>query len=139
MTTGEKIKELREKRGYTLEELGEKIGVGKSTIRKWENGMIKNMRRDKISKLAEALDCSPLYLLGYDIPVPDLSKYDLSNIPDYDDFNVSIPKELQDVVSELHDPILSKRVSHFAEIYSQLLESERVVVDKLLESLASGK
>lgn len=66
MNIGEKIKYLREKKGYTLEELGEKIGVGKSTVRKWENGMIKNMRRDKISKLAEVLDCSPLYLLGYD-------------------------------------------------------------------------
>ena len=33
MTVGEKIKMYREKKGYTLEELGNRVGVGKSTIR----------------------------------------------------------------------------------------------------------
>ena len=63
MTTGEKIKSLREQKGMTLEELGNKVGVGKSTVRKWENGMIANMRRDKIAKLADALDTSPAELV----------------------------------------------------------------------------
>ena len=66
MEMGEKIKMLREQKSMTLEELGNKVGVGKSTVRKWENGMIANMRRDKIAKIANALDCSPAYLLGWD-------------------------------------------------------------------------
>lgn len=66
MTVGERIKSLREKQGMTLEELGNKVGVGKSTVRKWENGMIENMRRDKIAKLASALGVTPLYLMGWD-------------------------------------------------------------------------
>ena len=66
MTVGERIKSLREKQGMTLEELGSKVGVGKSTVRKWENGMIENMRRDKIAKLASALGVTPLYLMGWD-------------------------------------------------------------------------
>lgn len=65
MTVGERIKELREMRGMTLEELGNKVGVGKSTVRKWENGMIENMRRDKIAKLAAALGVTPVYLMGW--------------------------------------------------------------------------
>lgn len=68
MTTGEKIKSLREQKGMTLEELGNKVGVGKSTVRKWENGMIANMRRDKIAKLADALDTSPAELMGWKNP-----------------------------------------------------------------------
>lgn len=66
MTVGERIKNLREQQGMTLEELGNKVGVGKSTVRKWENGMIENMRRDKIAKLASALGVTPLYLMGWE-------------------------------------------------------------------------
>lgn len=66
MTMGEQIKQLRLERNMTLEELGNKVGVGKSTVRKWENGMIANMRRDKIAKLASALGVSPAYLMGWE-------------------------------------------------------------------------
>ena len=48
MDFGEKIKQLRLSRGMTLEQVGNIVGVGKSTVRKWENGDIKNMGRDKI-------------------------------------------------------------------------------------------
>lgn len=62
---GEKIYELRKMKGMTLEELGNKIGVGKSTVRKWETGFIANMRRDKIMLIAKALEVSPAYLMGW--------------------------------------------------------------------------
>ena len=66
MYMGEKIYYLRTKNSMTLEELGNKVGVGKSTVRKWENGMIANMKRDKILKVAEALNTTPAYLMGWD-------------------------------------------------------------------------
>lgn len=66
MNMGEKIYYLRTKNNMTLEELGNKVGVGKSTVRKWENGMIANMKRDKILKVAEALNTTPAYLMGWD-------------------------------------------------------------------------
>jgi transcriptional regulator with XRE-family HTH domain len=56
---GEKIYKLRSERGLTLEELAQKIGVGKSTVQKWETGSIKEMRRDKIQALADVLGVSP--------------------------------------------------------------------------------
>ena len=66
MNMGEKIKALRQQRGMTLEEFGNLVGVGKSTVRKWENGMIANMRRDKIAAVAKALNVTPGYLMGWD-------------------------------------------------------------------------
>ena len=75
--TGSIIKQLRLKNNMTLEQLGDKVGVGKSTVRKWENGMIANMRRDNIAKLAEVFDVSPAYLIGFDsnvAPIPGGSK-----------------------------------------------------------------
>lgn len=79
MELGEKIKFHREKLHMTLEELGNKVGVGKSTVRKWENGMIANMRRDKISKIASALNVSPGYLMGW-TDNPDRNVVDLTGV-----------------------------------------------------------
>lgn len=66
MDMGQKIYNLRIQKGLTLEELGNMVGVGKSTVRKWENGMIANMKRDKILKVSEALDTTPAYLMGWE-------------------------------------------------------------------------
>lgn len=66
MELSEKIYMLRKERGLTLEQVGNYVGVGKSTVRKWENGMIENMRRDKISKLAQCFCVSPSYLMGWE-------------------------------------------------------------------------
>ncbi|NLW69951.1 MAG: helix-turn-helix transcriptional regulator [Eubacteriaceae bacterium] len=61
-----KIKQLRASRGLTLEQIANIVGVGKSTVRKWETSDIKNMRCDKIDKLAYALGVSPTYLMGWE-------------------------------------------------------------------------
>ncbi len=65
MEMGQKIYNLRIQKGLTLEELGNMVGVGKSTVRKWENGMIANMKRDNILKVSEVLDTTPAYLMGW--------------------------------------------------------------------------
>ena len=73
-----KIKELRLENGLTLEQVATVVGVGKSTVRKWETGMIANMRRDKIALLAKALGTTPAYLMGWkeekEQPLPDEPK-----------------------------------------------------------------
>ena len=61
-----KIKELRLAKGMTLEQVADIVGVGKSTVRKWETGMIANMKRDKIALLAKALSTTPAYLMGWE-------------------------------------------------------------------------
>lgn len=38
------LKSRRLELGMTLEDVGDYVGVGKSTVRKWENGMIDNMK-----------------------------------------------------------------------------------------------
>ena len=66
MDIGERIRYLRTSQGMTLEEVGDVVGVGKSTVRKWESGEIANMRRDKIALVAKALHVTPSYLMGWD-------------------------------------------------------------------------
>ena len=61
----QRIKALRQEKGLTLEQVAAVVGVGKSTVRKWETGMIANMKRDKIADLAKALGTTPAYLMGW--------------------------------------------------------------------------
>ena len=83
MEFNEKIKRLREGLGLTLEQVGNAVGVGKSTVRKWETGDIANMRRDKIAKLAEALHTTPGYLMGWtESDAPQLSN--ILPVPSFD-------------------------------------------------------
>lgn len=64
MDTGKLIKELRIKNNMTQEELGEKLGVQKSAIAKYENGRVENLKRSTIQKLSEIFGVSPVNFLG---------------------------------------------------------------------------
>lgn len=55
MNLSELIKQKRKEKGMTLEQLGKRVGVSKMTVLRWESGEIKNIRTDKIEKLASAL------------------------------------------------------------------------------------
>lgn len=123
MEMGQKIHKLRTEKGMTLEELGNIVGVGKSTVRKWENGMIANMRRDKILKVSEALGVSPAYLMGWE-PVSD-----------EDIGNAFANDNLSDIIDNI--PALSpQEKSHFTN-YLQLLEINRKKADNYVEQLLS--
>ena len=66
MTTGEIIKTLRQKKGLSQEELGKLIGVKKAAINKYETGLVVNLRRDVIQKLASALNTTPTVIMGWE-------------------------------------------------------------------------
>lgn len=66
MEMAERIKERRLLMEFTQEELGEKLGLQKSAIAKYENGRVENIKRSVIANMAKVLDCSPAYLMGWD-------------------------------------------------------------------------
>lgn len=81
MDMSERIKSRRLYLGLTQEELGLKLGLQKSAIAKYENGRVENIKRSVIAKMAEVLECSPAYLMGWSdevnpAPALDLSKFD---------------------------------------------------------------
>lgn len=70
MNIGELIRNRRTELNFTLEEVGDMVGVSKSTVKKWEDGYISNMKRDKIALLAKALQLEPVSLItGELIPI----------------------------------------------------------------------
>lgn len=66
MTMGERIRILRKQHKMSMEELGSKIGVGKSAILKYEKGQVENLPRSTIEKMAILFGVSPSYLMCFD-------------------------------------------------------------------------
>ena len=59
---GERIAQLREKRGWSQAELGRRVGRSRQTTNQWETGRIKNIRNPTFCKLASVLGVSEVYL-----------------------------------------------------------------------------
>ena len=66
MTKGERIKQLREAKGYTQEELAKLLNTTKQTISKYEKEIVTNIPSDRIENMAKILDTTPEYILGWE-------------------------------------------------------------------------
>ena len=66
MTKGDRIKQLRERVGFTQEELAARLKVTKQTIHKYEKNIVTNIPSDNIEPLATVLDSTPEYILGWE-------------------------------------------------------------------------
>lgn len=66
MDKGSRIKSAREAAGLTQEELGLLCGTTKQTIFKYENNIVTNIPTDRMEKIAEILNVTPAYLMGWE-------------------------------------------------------------------------
>lgn len=80
MEMADRIKERRLLMNYTQEELARKLGLQKSAIAKYENGRVENIKRSIIGQMAEILECSPAYLMGWSDNELNSSSVTLNNI-----------------------------------------------------------
>lgn len=65
MNLSEKIRYLRIQKGMTQAELAEKLNTTKQTIGKYENQVVTNLPLNRIQELADALNTTPAYLMGW--------------------------------------------------------------------------
>ena len=80
MGMAERIKQRRIALGFTQEELANRLGLQKSAVAKYENGRVENIKRTVIQKMADILECSPSYLMGWDDDTPSQSLPDIPKI-----------------------------------------------------------
>ncbi len=73
-TVGDRIRDFRIKKGYTLDLLAKKIGSSRQNLYKYETSIITNIPYDKIISLAKALDVQPWEIMGWDAPKDNFSK-----------------------------------------------------------------
>ena len=80
-TQGQRIRHLREKLGYSLEDIGNAIGTTRQNIFKYESGDITNIPYDKLKKLSEILKTDPWYILGWEPPKTAAKASDMISVP----------------------------------------------------------
>ena len=93
VAVGERIRKYRKLSNLTLEQLGEKIGVGKSTVRKYENGMIR-ISHEKMEQVADVLGIDVSLLYGQEVEA------DLINVPLYGQIACGSGIEIFETVEE---------------------------------------
>lgn len=65
MSFGERLKDIRKSKGFTLRQLGDKIGRSESVVQRYESGVISNLDNEVVANLANALGTTPTYLMGW--------------------------------------------------------------------------
>lgn len=66
MNIGTRIKERRKELKISADELAKRLGKDRSTIYRYEKGDIENLPLDILEPIADALETTPAYLLGWE-------------------------------------------------------------------------
>lgn len=66
--TSKRLKELMSLKNLRQVDIAEKTGLGKSAISQYVSGKI-TPKQDKVYILADGLNVSPAWLMGYDVPM----------------------------------------------------------------------
>ena len=68
MAIADRIKHLRKQAGLTQTELGERLGVKKNAVSKWECGRVEDIPSSKIKAMAELFGVKPSYFIDESEP-----------------------------------------------------------------------
>lgn len=154
MTIGQRIKEMRLDKNLTQDELAARIHTTKQTIHKYENGIITNIPSSKIEAIANALNTTPDYLMGWEEPTslraPEVTEdtvifpvigeiaagYDYPAYEDWSGETVEIPKSYLHGRSRDDFFVLSVKGD---SMYPQYMDGDKVLILKQSTMNRSGE
>ena len=111
---GERIKELRKIANLSQEELGRRVGLQRAAINKYERGMVTNIPLTVIEKLAQVLDVSPTYIVGWDDSSPNPLSTEVKILQGVKQFYGDDVIDLMESYTEL-SPMGKRRVQAYVE------------------------
>ena len=116
MTIGQRILELRKLSGLSQEELGNRVGVQRAAINKYEKGTVTNIPIHTLEQMATIFDVSPSYLVGWDsIGGNDLAM-EVKIVQGVDHFFGKDAVELLEAFTELNQVGKKKAVEYVQDI-----------------------
>lgn len=155
MTLGEKIKLLREAAKLSQGELAEKTNTSKQNIYKYEKGIITNIPSDRIELIANALNTTPAYLMGWDDEENKPEKSNIAyvikdgiyNIPLYESVSAGFGATAQDCIIDyiptvIRNPYEAKETIAIKvagdSMYPKIEDGDTIVIHKQ-DSVDSGQ
>jgi transcriptional regulator with XRE-family HTH domain len=127
-----RLKEVRERRNISAEELAEAIGVNKATVHRYEAGYFKSIKQNRLDYIAEFLNVSKSYLAGDSSnmyyketinSVFEVKPRDLSEI-----LNISIDLLTQDDIIIEGKPVNKDNINaliHYMEFILELAKKDK--------------
>lgn len=82
---GQKIFNARKSLNMSRAELGKRVNLHESTVKRYEDGHINSLDIAKLKEFANALNISPAYLMGWEI-----DEQDLDSLTDNEEFQLLI-------------------------------------------------
>jgi transcriptional regulator with XRE-family HTH domain len=97
MSIGQRIKTMRKQQGLSIDDLAYRLGKNRTTVYRYENGDIENLPLGILDSLANALNTTPAYLMGWENYKDDYCDYIEINRPEarhllrwYDEFGSNV-------------------------------------------------
>lgn len=141
---GSRLKQARHDLKLTMKELGERVGLHESTVKRYEDGKITQLDITKAKDFASALKLDPVALLGWEID----NQYNNSVlIPVYGSIPAGIPLEaIEDIQGQVDIPVdwLSNGREYIAlkvkgdSMYPKYLDGDTVII-QLQSDCESGQ
>lgn len=126
-TVGTRIRKRREELGLSMEEIGEAIGIHKSTIQRYETGVFKGIKTPTLRSLAKALDVSVDWLNGIEVAEkpqsPELEKMDF-------DVKLKVANLLIMARSRIFEETEEKQ---YLQFYTDYINSLALIMDQVQE------
>lgn len=122
---GYRLKQAREEKNISLEEAGNKVGVNKSTILRWESGKTEKFKIPTLEILANFYGVNSSWLIGHDVP-----KYSISvKLDELGNPVVSIP--ILGIVKDGYDYLAQENWIGTIDIDKNLAESGKMFALKV--------
>ncbi|WP_348922036.1 helix-turn-helix domain-containing protein [Enterococcus rotai] len=138
---GDRIKRLRIANNMTQEELGDKVGLKRAAINKYEKGNVENMKRSVIEKMSAVFDVTPSFLMALDneSEISSSKKGSLESVYKITD----IRKEALSIVDSLSSEGVEKWFEVGYDLQTQYLKNTSNVNEKttiqLIETLINAE
>lgn len=151
MNFNEIIQSRRKYLNKTLEDVAKDCDVSKATVLRWESGEIKNVRRDKIAKLAKSLNITPAYLMGWESVNNDEWNLEVEKLNDHfdqsHDFRTLITSigwsidlyANEDGIDEYKIKKDGLEITISADEYLELMNTSKNFLEKILQDLVKKK
>ena len=119
----------------TQTELGEKIGVQKSAVSKWERGETQNIKRSVLKKLSQYLDIPPVELIEENTNNTDDESITQKTEPPKG-YRIVSEDELDDIWEKIYEMCVILNIDRkkkLMEYALELLKEQREEIDQMIE------